>query len=177
MTSKNLLNFLGKMCKYTYKYKDDTHQNFKYLYFFFYQKLLLNNFFVPWPVHFTSYITCWEKIKFGEKCSPGSSPCQYIQASNGIIMGNNVLLAPGVHLISASHDFSNYNKDTKSPPIKIGSNVWIGSYSVILPGINIGDNVIIGAGSIVTKNIPSNSIAVGNPCKVIKNKTPYKMEQ
>ena len=53
-------------------------------------------------------------------------------------------------------------------PVRIGDNVWIGGSVTILPGVTIGDNVTIGAGSIVTKNIPSNSIAVGNPCKVIK---------
>ena len=50
----------------------------------------------------------------------------------------------------------------------IGDNVWIGGSVTILPGVTIGDNVTIGAGSVVTKDIPSNSIAVGNPCKVIK---------
>jgi maltose O-acetyltransferase len=53
-------------------------------------------------------------------------------------------------------------------PVIIGDNVWIGGSVTILPGVTIGDNVTIGAGSVVTKDIPSNSIAVGNPCKVIK---------
>ena len=53
-------------------------------------------------------------------------------------------------------------------PIEVGNNVWIGGNVVVLPGVTIGDNVVIGAGSIVTKDIPSNSVAVGNPCKVIK---------
>ena len=52
--------------------------------------------------------------------------------------------------------------------VNIGKNVWIGSGSIILPGVTIGDNSIIGAGSVVTKNIAENSIAVGNPAKVIK---------
>lgn len=53
-------------------------------------------------------------------------------------------------------------------PITVGNNVWIGGNVVVLHGVTIGDNVVIGAGSIVNKNIPSNSVAVGNPCKVIK---------
>ena len=53
-------------------------------------------------------------------------------------------------------------------PIKVGNNVWIGGNVVVLPGVTIGDNVVIGAGSVVNKNIPSNVVAVGNPCKVIK---------
>lgn len=54
-------------------------------------------------------------------------------------------------------------------PIKVGNNVWIGGNVVVLPGVTIGDNVVIGAGSVVNKDIPSNSVAVGNPCKVIKS--------
>ena len=53
-------------------------------------------------------------------------------------------------------------------PVSIGSNVWIGGNCVVLPGVSIGDNSIIGAGSVVTKDIPSNVVAVGNPCEVIK---------
>ena len=54
-------------------------------------------------------------------------------------------------------------------PIKIGNNVWFGGNVTVLPNVTIGDNVVIGAGSVVTKDIPSNVVAVGNPCKVIKN--------
>ena len=53
-------------------------------------------------------------------------------------------------------------------PIKVGNNVWIGGNVTVLPGVSIGDNVVIGAESVVTKDIPSNVIAVGNPCRVIK---------
>ena len=53
-------------------------------------------------------------------------------------------------------------------PITVGDNVWFGGNVVVMPGVTIGDNTIIGAGSVVTKNIPSNVIAVGNPCKVMK---------
>ena len=53
-------------------------------------------------------------------------------------------------------------------PIKVGSNVWIGGNVCVMPGVTIGDNVAIGAGSVVNKDIPSNCVAVGNPCKVIK---------
>ena len=61
-------------------------------------------------------------------------------------------------------------------PIVIGDNVWIGANCVILPGVKIGSNVVIGAGSIVTKEIPNDSVAVGNPCKVIKKKKPYAVD-
>ena len=89
---------------------------------------------------------------------------------NGIEFGNNVILGPGVCIISADHDPQNFKKHLPAKPIRIGSNVWIGANSVVLPEVKIGNNVIIGAGSIVTKNIDSNSIAVGNPCKIIKKR-------
>ncbi len=54
-------------------------------------------------------------------------------------------------------------------PITVGDNVWLGGNVVVLPGVTIGSNSVIGAGSIVTKDIPSNVVAVGNPCKVVKN--------
>ena len=74
---------------------------------------------------------------------------------------------------SENHNFSNTSKLIReqgviSKGIKIGNNVWIGGNVVINPGITIGDNSVIGSGSIVTKNIPSNVIAVGNPCKIIR---------
>ncbi|HBO38687.1 MAG TPA: hypothetical protein DD638_08465, partial [Pasteurellaceae bacterium] len=56
-------------------------------------------------------------------------------------------------------------------PVEIGNNVWIGGNVVILGGVTIGDNVVVGAGSVVTKNIPANSLAVGNPCKVLREIT------
>ena len=65
--------------------------------------------------------------------------------------------------------FANFNFTVlDEAPVTIGNNVWIGGSVTILPGVTIGDNVTIGAGSVVTKDIPSNSIAVGNPCKVVK---------
>lgn len=57
---------------------------------------------------------------------------------------------------------------TQSAPVTIGNNVWIGGGSILLPGVTIGDNVTIGAGSVVTKNIPDNVLAFGNPCRIIR---------
>ncbi len=127
------------------------------------------NFFAPWPVHRTSRILDAHKISLGENSAPGMSPANYIQAKNGIILGDNVKLGPGVGVISANHRTDNYGLWEKGPPVVIGDNVWIGMNCVILPGVNIGNNVVIGAGSIVTKDIPSHVVAAGNPCKIIKN--------
>lgn len=139
----------------------------------FFQKVLGFNRAVPWPVHFTSKVISWERIKKGRRVNPGYSPGNYIQAINGILFGSNVRIGPNVSIISANHDNDDYDKHFVARPIEIGNNVWIGANAVILPGVHIGDNVVIGAGSVVTHDIPPNSIAAGNPCKVIRDKQPY----
>lgn len=147
-----------------------------YILFFHYlipQKIFRLNGSVKWPVHFTSKIGSPEKITKGIICDPGDNSGIYIQANNGIIIGSNVGFGSGSKIISSIHSHDNHSKHDKAPPIIIGNNVFVGANSVILPSVKIGDNVVIGAGSIVVKDIPSNSIAVGNPCKVIKKKEAY----
>lgn len=93
---------------------------------------------------------------------------------NEIIIGNNVFIAPRVSIYTAGHPI---DKDIRNTQLEygykviIGNDVWIGGNSVINPGVTIGDNVVIGSNSVVTKDIPSNVIAAGNPCKVIRNIT------
>jgi len=137
------------------------------------QKIFRINGDVPWPVHFTSKVRGAQNIKKGIMCDPGDNIGVYIQAINGIIIGNNVGISPGCKIISSNHNNENHSDHDEAPPIRIGNNVFIYANSVVLPGVTIGDNVVIGAGSVVTKDIPSNSIAVGNPCRVIKPKNPY----
>lgn len=91
-----------------------------------------------------------------------------------VTIGDNVMLGPNVQVYTAGHPvhFEIRNKGLEYAfPITIGNNVWIGGGTVINPGVTIGDNVVIGSGSIVTKDIPSSTIAVGNPCKVIREIT------
>ena len=86
--------------------------------------------------------------------------------------GDNVFIGPNCSFYTAEHpiDAQTRNKGLEyAKPIKVGSNVWFGGSVTVIGDVTIGDNVVIGAGSVVTKNIPSNSVAVGNPCKVIKN--------
>lgn len=159
------------------QYYRPKYQYVRYSKLFFYnvipQKILGINRKVQWPVHFTSIVRSPEKIQKGILCDPGDNIGVYIQAMNGIILGNNVGISPGCKIISANHNNEDHLKHDEAPPIRIGNNVFIYANSVVLPGVQIGDNVIIGAGSVVTHNIPSNSIAVGNPCRVIKEKPPH----
>ena len=90
---------------------------------------------------------------------------------NVVEIGNNVLLAPNVQIYAAYHptDYTLRLKDLEyADRVRIGDNTWIGGGSIILNGVTIGKNTVIGAGSVVTRDIPDNVVAVGNPCKVIK---------
>lgn len=91
-----------------------------------------------------------------------------------VTIGDNVLIAPNVSIYTAGHPVHPASRNSGYEygiPITIGNNVWIGGSAVILPGVTIGDNVVIGAGSVVTKDIPDNMIAAGNPCKIIREIT------
>ncbi|MBU5294239.1 sugar O-acetyltransferase [Anaerosalibacter bizertensis] len=90
---------------------------------------------------------------------------------NKVKIGDNVLLAPNVQIYTATHPIDPKERIAGkefAKPVVIGNNVWIGGGTIICPGVRIGDNVTIGAGSVVTKDIPNNVVAVGNPCKVIR---------
>jgi maltose O-acetyltransferase len=90
---------------------------------------------------------------------------------NTVHIGDNVLCAPYVQIYTAYHPVDPAERLTGlelAAPIAIGNNVWIGGGAIICPGVTIGDNTTIGAGSVVTKDIPANVVAVGNPCKVIR---------
>lgn len=91
-----------------------------------------------------------------------------------VTIGNNVMFAPNVSLFTAGHPIHSEPRNEGIEyafPITIGDNVWIGGNVVVNPGVSIGENCVIGSGSVVTKDIPANSIAVGNPCRVIKEIT------
>ena len=89
-----------------------------------------------------------------------------------VTFGDNVLVGPNCAFYTSTHPFSAEIRNSgkkMSKPIKIGNNVWICGNVTVLPGVSIGDNSIIGAGSVVSKDIPSNVLALGIPCRVIKN--------
>lgn len=117
---------------------------------------------------------------YGENISIGDNTfvntnCMFLD-NNKIVIGKNGLIAPYVQIYTASHPVraseriveqnhkARYRTFTK--PVTIGDNVWIGGNSIICPGVTIGNNVTIGAGSVVTKSIPDNVLAYGNPCEI-----------
>lgn len=125
------------------------------------------------------YVDYGENIYFGDNCEVNMN-CTFLD-DNEIHIGDNALIAPNVQIYTAFHPtnaldrFGEPKEDgsfafckTQTAPVYIGKNVWIGGGVVILPGVHIGNNVVIGAGSVVTKDIPDNSVACGNPCRVIR---------
>lgn len=124
------------------------------------------------------YCDYGKHIEIGNNVIIGMN-CTFVDC-NKITIEDNVLIASNVQIYTSTHDTNakkrlnpNWKKEnlpffrTFALPVKIHNNVWIGGGVIILPGVEIGENSVIGAGSIVNKPIPSNSIAVGNPCKVI----------
>ncbi|PIG91001.1 sugar O-acetyltransferase [Gloeocapsopsis sp. IPPAS B-1203] len=90
---------------------------------------------------------------------------------NKVYLGNNVLLAPKVQIYTAYHPLDAEMRRSgleMAAPIAIGDDVWIGGGAIICPGITIGNNTTIGAGSVVTKDIPANVVAAGNPCRIMR---------
>ena len=88
-----------------------------------------------------------------------------------VTFGDNVFIGPNCGFYTASHPLNPVERNKgleTAEPIKVGNNVWFGADVTVLAGVTIGDNCTIGAGSVVTKDIPSNSIAVGNPCKIVR---------
>jgi acetyltransferase-like isoleucine patch superfamily enzyme len=89
-------------------------------------------------------------------------------------MGDYVMIGPGTMITTVNHPLSPRKRRQhigQAKPVVIGRDVWIGGNCTILPGVTIGNNVVIGSGSVVTKDIPDNVIAAGNPCRVIRSIT------
>ncbi len=125
------------------------------------------------------YVDYGNNIYFGNNCEVNMN-CIFLD-DNEIRIGKNALIAPGVQIYTAFHPtraadrFGPLQPDgsfafckTRTAPVTIGDNVWIGGGAIILPGVTIGDDVVIGAGSVVTHDIPGGTIAAGNPCRVIR---------
>ncbi|MCG8308830.1 MAG: sugar O-acetyltransferase [Cytophagales bacterium] len=117
----------------------------------------------PFYCDYGSNITVGEKVYFNFNC--------VVLDVNRIAIGDNTLFGPNVQIYSATHPMDYKIRRAwleLGKPVTIGSDVWIGGSAIICPGVTIGDRSVIGAGSVVTRDIPSDTFAAGNPCKVIK---------
>ncbi|WP_253378799.1 maltose O-acetyltransferase [unidentified bacterial endosymbiont] len=88
-----------------------------------------------------------------------------------VYIGDNCMLAPGVHIYTATHPLDPIERNSGlefGKPVHIGNNVWIGGRAVINPGVTMGDNVVVASGAVVTKDVPANVVVGGNPAKIIK---------
>ncbi len=125
------------------------------------------------------YVDYGNNIFFGNNCEVNMN-CTFLD-DNRITIGDNALIAPNVQIYTAFHPTNAADRfgapkpdgsfefcKTRTAPVTIGNNVWIGGGAILLPGVTIGDNVVIGAGSVVTHDIPSDSVAVGSPCRVVR---------
>jgi maltose O-acetyltransferase len=120
----------------------------------------------PFFCDYGSNISVGEKVYFNFNC--------VVLDATKVTIGSNVLFGPNVQIYTATHpmDYKIRAEWLESgKPITIGSDIWVGGGAIICPGVTIGDRSVIGAGSVVTKDIPSDYFAAGNPCKVIKSLT------
>jgi maltose O-acetyltransferase len=131
------------------------------------QELIPNagtNLYIEPPFHcdYGYNISCGDNVYFNVNC--------VVLDCAPIKIGSNVFFAPNVQIYTATHPLDAELRKTleNALPITIGNDCWIGGNSVICPGVSIGNGCVIGAGSVVTKDIPENSLAVGNPAKVIR---------
>ena len=116
----------------------------------------------PFHCDYGYNIECGENVFFNVNC--------LVLDSAKIKIGSNVLFGPGVHVYTASHPLDKIERRNfeMAKPVTIGDDCWIGGQVIICPGVTIGAGSVIGAGAVVTKDIPEDSLAVGNPAKVIR---------
>lgn len=146
-----------------------------YIVYFIFQRVFRINSTSSWPVHWSSVVSTPKNISFKDEITPlGYSPSSYIQATNGIRIGSNVIHAIGLKIITSNHEINDFTKHTKNKPVVIGDNCWLGANVTILPGVQLGNHVIVAAGSVVTKSFLEDNIVIGGvPAKVLKKIEPY----
>ncbi len=135
-----------------------------------FRKILRQNADTSWAIHHTSSVVCPQNIRRGKDSFPGDSPGNYIEAYNGIIVGDFTNIGPNVGILSANHNLVDNSVHEAATPIRIGHFCWIGMNAVILPGVELGDFTIVGAGAIVTKSFKEGYCVLGgNPAQIINH--------
>lgn len=136
---------------------------------FIFQKIIGLNRKQQFMIHFTSTVT--GRIDLGRNVANSfatSGGC-YIQARNGVRIGDNTIFAPGVRIISSNHDPKDTTKHIESSQVEIGENCWLAANVIIMPGVVLGNGVVVGAGSVVTKSFPNSVLIAGVPAKIIRD--------
>ena len=125
-------------------------------------------------IHPTASLRCGRNISLGENSHINQYCCIWASPNAKIVLGNNLLMGPGVRMFSSNHGTRPgkimNQQEWIEKDIIIGDDVWIGANSVIVQGVNIGSGSIVAAGAVVTKDVPPNSIVGGVPAKVIKGR-------
>lgn len=128
-------------------------------------------------IHPTASLRCGQNISLGENSHINQYCCIWASANSKIILGDNLLMGPGVKMFSSNHG-TDPNKIMNQQEwiekgIVVGNDVWIGANAVVLPGVKIGDGAIVAAGAVVTKDVGAYTIVGGVPAKFIKNRCAY----
>jgi maltose O-acetyltransferase len=121
----------------------------------------------PFFCDYGSNITLGDKVFFNFNCT--------ILDVTYVTIGSRTMFGPGVQIYTATHPLDYLERASgleAAEPVTIGDDVWVGGATVICPGVTIGDRSVIGAGSVVTRDIPADVVAVGNPCRVIRQLRP-----
>ncbi len=139
---------------------------------FVFQRIFRINSDAPWSVNFTSRVIGPENVTFGANVgkSFAVSGCCYIQAINGIEIGDDCLFSFGVGIVSSNHEPGNLSESVKDAPVRIGNNCWLGKNAIILPGVVLGDRCVVAAGAVVTRSFPADSVVAGVPARAIENR-------
>jgi acetyltransferase-like isoleucine patch superfamily enzyme len=160
---------MKRLIQHIFRLRKDVGINF-YIADFFSRKLLRQNSDTRWAIHHTSTVIAPANITKGKNVFPGDSPGNYIEATNGIFIGDYTNIGPNVGILSANHNRIDNSLHDPSPPIRIGAFCWIGMNAVILPGVELGDFTIVGAGAVVSKSFPEGYCVLGGtPAKIINH--------
>lgn len=141
---------------------------------FLFQRVLRINADVPWSVSFSSRVICPQNLHIGRDVgkSFAVSGCCYVQAMNGIQIGDGTIFSFGVGIISANHEPGNLSEGRPDAPVRIGRHCWLGKSAIILPGVELGDHCIVAAGAVVTKSFGPGSTVAGVPARLIVTRGP-----